>query len=60
MNSKEVESSNIVFLLLNLKEPFVALRLALSTLQRLLNSIKEWGRYGGVWCQEVQCFMMGE
>jgi hypothetical protein len=26
----------------------------------LLNSIKEWGRYGGVWCKEVQCPVMGE
>jgi len=26
----------------------------------LLNSIKEWGRYGGVWCKEVQCPGMGE
>jgi hypothetical protein len=38
----------------------VALHLALPTLQRLLNFIKEWGKYGGVWCKEVQCLMMGE
>jgi len=26
----------------------------------LFNFIKEWGRYGGVWCKEVQCLVMGE
>jgi hypothetical protein len=26
----------------------------------LFNFIKEWGRYGGVWCKEVQCPVMGE
>jgi hypothetical protein len=43
-----------------LQRPFVTLHLALPTLQRFLNFIKEWGRYGGVWWKEVQYHVMGE
>jgi hypothetical protein len=43
-----------------LQRPFVTLHLALSTLQRFLNSIKEWERYGDVWWKEVQYPVMGE
>jgi len=43
-----------------LQRPFVTLHLALPTLQRFLNSIKEWGRYGVVWWKEVQYPVMEE
>jgi hypothetical protein len=43
-----------------LQRPFVTLHLLLPTLQRFLSSIKEWGRYGGVWRKEVQYPVMGE
>jgi len=26
----------------------------------LLDSVNEWGRYGGVWCKRVQFLVMGE
>jgi hypothetical protein len=43
-----------------LQRPFVTLHLALPTLQRFLSSIKEWGRYGGVWWKAVQYPVMGK
>jgi hypothetical protein len=28
--------------------------------QKFANLIKEWGKYGGVWCKGVQCSVIGE
>jgi hypothetical protein len=28
--------------------------------QKFVNLIKEWGKYGGVWCKGIHCSVIGD